>query len=84
MEEFPHEAELHPYQDSGPCQCHLLNLSDNILCHFSASVIRGLFTPAAPTPVNIVEIQTKGMSGLDVLVMVKNYKALFLSSLVPM
>ncbi|MBV94870.1 Mitochondrial 2-oxoglutarate/malate carrier protein, partial [Eschrichtius robustus] len=61
--------------------------SDNILCHFCASMISGLVTTAASMPVDIVKTRIQNMrmidgkpeykNGLDVLVKVVRYEGFF-------
>ncbi|XP_030717464.1 mitochondrial 2-oxoglutarate/malate carrier protein isoform X3 [Globicephala melas] len=80
-------AQLASYSQSKQFLLDSGYFSDNILCHFCASMISGLVTTAASMPVDIVKTRIQNMrmidgkpeykNGLDVLVKVVRYEGFF-------
>nr|KAF6458846.1 solute carrier family 25 member 11 [Rousettus aegyptiacus] len=80
-------AQLASYSQSKQFLLDSGYFSDNILCHFCASMISGLVTTAASMPVDIVKTRIQNMrmidgkpeykNGLDVLAKVVRYEGFF-------
>uniref|UniRef100_A0A8I5YBI3 Mitochondrial 2-oxoglutarate/malate carrier protein n=1 Tax=Rattus norvegicus TaxID=10116 RepID=A0A8I5YBI3_RAT len=80
-------AQLASYSQSKQFLLDSGYFSDNILCHFCASMISGLVTTAASMPVDIVKTRIQNMrmidgkpeykNGLDVLLKVVRYEGFF-------
>ncbi|VFV28913.1 mitochondrial 2-oxoglutarate malate [Lynx pardinus] len=80
-------AQLASYSQSKQFLLDSGYFSDNILCHFCASMISGLVTTAASMPVDIAKTRIQNMrmidgkpeykNGLDVLVKVVRYEGFF-------
>uniref|UniRef100_A0A8D0K6V4 Solute carrier family 25 member 11 n=1 Tax=Sus scrofa TaxID=9823 RepID=A0A8D0K6V4_PIG len=80
-------AQLASYSQSKQFLLDSGYFSDNILCHFCASMISGLVTTAASMPVDIAKTRIQNMrtidgkpeykNGLDVLVKVIRYEGFF-------
>nr|KAF6417156.1 solute carrier family 25 member 11 [Molossus molossus] len=80
-------AQLASYSQSKQFLLDSGYFSDNILCHFCASMISGLVTTAASMPVDIVKTRIQNMrmidgkpeykNGLDVLMKVVRYEGFF-------
>ncbi|XP_074121067.1 mitochondrial 2-oxoglutarate/malate carrier protein [Sminthopsis crassicaudata] len=80
-------AQLASYSQSKQFLLDSGHFSDNIFCHFCASMISGLVTTAASMPVDIVKTRIQNMrmidgkpeykNGLDVLVKVIRYEGFF-------